>query len=185
MINYCVDLNLKMSPLRPDIDVNSFPTKSWQLLSLDLINPEVVNLFESLDLKLRIAGLFVLMENMSGPIHTDGPGHVHVPKINWAYGDNHVMNWYRIKDPTIKKSFKTKTSVDKAIKERTYLEYLPNEVECIHSQPVGFPSIIQAGIPHNVQNFSGIRRCVTIALFDKRNQHVTMERAIELFSQYT
>jgi hypothetical protein len=184
MNNYCVDLNLKLDPLRPDVDINSFPATPWQLLSLDLMNPEVITLFNSLDLDLRIAGLFVLTENMAGPIHVDGIKIGHVPKINWAYGNNHVMNWYQVKDTTVEKTHKVKYSNDKSIEERTYLTYLPKEVECIHRQPVGFPSIIQAGIPHNVQNFNGIRRCVTIALIDKCNQRITMEKAVELFSQY-
>ena len=185
MNNYCVDLNLNLSPLLPEIDINSFSTEPWQLLGLDLINPEVKNLFKSLNLNLRMAGMFVLTENSSGLIHTDGPPGRDISKLNWVVGsDNHTMNWYQIKDTTVQKIIETKVSDTGNLPPRDYTPYRPDEVELIHSQSVGYPSLIQAGIPHNVNNFKGTRRCITLALFTRSGGKLTMSQACERFSQY-
>lgn len=184
MNNYCVDLKLPISPLRSDIDINSFSTTPWQLLSLDLINPDVKTLFKSLNLNLRVAALFVLTENSVGSIHVDGVGNADVSKINWAVGSDHIMNWYQIKDTSSQKVFDTKVSDNTNIPSRNYISYAPDEVELVHSHSVGYPSIIQAGIPHNVTNFSGTRRCISIALFDLFGNALTITQASRVFYQY-
>ena len=184
MNSYCVDLNLPISPLRLDVDINSFPTTPWQLLSLDLINPDVKNLFKSLNLNLRVAAMFVLTGNSSGPIHVDGIDNPNVSKLNWVVGSDHIMNWYQIKNPTSIKTVDTRVSNTANIPSRNYVSYNLDEVDLIHSQVVGFPSIIQAGVPHNVTNITGTRRCITIALFNNIGSALTIEQATQLFSKY-
>jgi hypothetical protein len=184
MNNFCVDLNLPISPLRSDIDVNSFPITPWQLLSLDLINPDIKNLFKSLNLNLQVAALFVLTENSSGSIHVDGINISDVSKINWVVGSDHMMNWFQIKNPITQKLVDTKISDNDNIPSRNYISYTHDEVELVHSHSVGYPSIIQAGIPHNVTNLSGIRRCISIALFDRFRRPLTIAQASRVFAQY-
>jgi hypothetical protein len=184
MNDYCIDLNLPISPLLPQVDFNSFSTAGWKLLNLNLINPEVNHIFEKLDLNLRIASMFVMTENSIGNIHIDGNTTSDRAKLNWVIGSEHTMNWYSIKNTTIQKLSNTRVSDNKNISSRYYVSYTSNEVELIHSQSVGYPSLIQSGIPHNITNLGGIRRCISIMLYNRLGNFLTMSGAKQIFSQY-
>ena len=73
---------------------------------------------------------------------------------------------------------------NKNIPSRNYVSYNSNEVDLIHSQSVGYPSLVQSGIPHNVTNFKGIRNCISIMLYTKSGNFLTMSQATHLFSKY-
>jgi hypothetical protein len=103
---------------------------------------------------------------------------------NWVVGSDHMMNWFQIKNPITQKLVDTKISDNTNIPSRNYISYTHDEVELVHSHSVGYPSIIQAGIPHNVTNLSGIRRCISIALFDRFRRPLTIAQASRVFAQY-
>lgn len=176
---FCQHLNLNIQPLQVHID--ELPNDPWTLVSLDLINPELKTLFEELNLTLMSAALFVLQEGESGPVHADGKKLGDYAKINWSYNTDHVMNWY--KEKTNEQHIFQRESDDEKITSRPYVSYNNEDVDLISSEPIGFPSIVQVGVPHNVTNLKGIRKCVSIALV-RDSRFISMDNAIETFKNY-
>ena len=87
------------------------------------------------------------------------------------------MMWYKPKDNIVKSTTKT------AINTR-YISYASYEVEMIDKQSVKFPSIIQAGIPHNIINYSEPRWCLSIMLVKNTGERLTMKESINIFNEY-
>jgi hypothetical protein len=175
MNSFCIDINLDISPLRDEIDINSFPKEYWNTIPISDINPKLIIFLMRHGLGLPKAATFYSEGEIVHPIHIDGASVSDMVKINWAYGDNHTMNWY---STAINKQASTENI------DRTYIYYKSSEVKLIHSQKVDCPSLVQVGVPHNVINYSGSRRCISVALFHiHTNQHVTMQEALTLFSK--
>jgi hypothetical protein len=189
MNNYCIDLNIPINPLINGISIDDFETNDetgrpiWILVNLDYINPELKDLFDSKGLVIDLAGLFITREGYPGIKHLDGQCPADLTKINWSYNTNHDMIWYKIKNNVPQKKYSTRAS------RRRFICYQDDELEEIHRQPVGFPSLVQIGIPHNVETYKGVRKCLTIMLLKKTNESdrrvpVPMSTAKELFAEY-
>ena len=182
MSKYCQNINLKLNPLADGITIDDLPNNFWTMLSLDYLSYDLKKLFVNLNLSLKIAGLFVQKGYVETTIHIDGPNISDVAKINWSFGNNvHSMNWYNIKHG-VAGNISNRKSPDEKIKSREYVSISKDQVELIHSQAVGHPSIVQAGIPHNIINYSGNRKCLAIVLFDNNGIPLTMEQAVNLFN---
>ena len=173
----CINLNLDIAPLKPDIDINNFSKDYWNTISLTHINTKLITFLLHLGLDFPNAATFYSEGACIHPIHLDGTSLSDIVKINWVYGDNHAMNWYS-------SNITRPHCTDKI--DRNYVHYKPNEVELVHSQKVGCPSLVQTGIPHNVVNYYGTRRCISMALFHRQTKkHVTMKEALHLFNGIT
>ena len=174
---FCVNLDLNIPPLQPNIDINNFFKDYWNTIPLSYINSNLISLLLQKGLDFPKAATFYSEGECVHPIHLDGVSVSDMVKINWAYGDNHMMNWY---SSNIDKSYQIGKT------DRTYVHYRSDEVELVHSQKVGCPSIVQTGIPHNVVNYKGTRRCISIALSHRQSKKlVTMDEALHLFNEIT
>ena len=173
----CFDINLHLNPLKEDIDIKSYGIDSHARLPISDINPDLIELFKSLDLKILLVEVFYTKPHRVTSIHIDARGGDYT-KLNYIYGGkNSKMVWYKPKND-IKKSVST-TSIG-----TPYLEYKMSEVTKIEDKVVNFPSIIQAGIPHNIINQAEHRYCLSIVLIRNNDNRITMEESIELFSNY-
>jgi len=174
MNSFCIDINLDISPLRGEIDITSFTKEYWKTIPISDINPKLIIFLMQHGLGFPKVATFYSEGEMVHPIHIDNGSLSDMVKINWTYGDNHIMNWY---STDINKQSSTENI------DRTYIYYKSSEVKLIHSQKVDCPSLVQVGLPHNVVNYSGSRRCISMALFHKHtNKYVTMQEALELFT---
>jgi hypothetical protein len=54
----------------------------------------------------------------------------------------------------------------------------------IDKQSVKFPSIIQAGVPHNIVNYIEPRWCLSIVLVKQNGERLTMKESINIFNKY-
>lgn len=180
MRDLCIDLDLPIQPLRDSVSIDDIPAKGiWNFIDIKTyINPELVEFFDVNGLALNIAALHVRSPTNLGSIHVDGKvANCDKTKINWSFNDQHLMNWYSVKEHALGKSPELRTQ-----KDRAYLYYNPSEVELIHSQKVGFPSLIQVGIPHSISNLIATRKCISILLYDKQTQKtVPMAKAKDIF----
>ena len=173
----CVDINLHLNPLKEGIDIKSYGINSHTRFPISDINPDLIELFESLDLKILLVEVFYTKPHRFTSIHTDARGGDYT-KLNYIYGGNNSkMVWYKPKND-IEKSVST-TSIG-----TPYLEYKMSEVTKIEDKVVNFPSIIQAGIPHNIINQKEPRYCLSIVLIRNNDNRLTMKESIELFSNY-
>jgi hypothetical protein len=178
---YCNNINLPIYPLRVDID--TLPKVYWTALKISDVNSNLLSFFIKHGTLPTSIASFYSEGFIEHPIHIDNTHESDMVKFIWTFGENHLMNWFATKNNFIEK--KAYAGDGKLIDSRYHIPYLPHEVSLVHSQPVGFPSLIQAGIPHNVVNFSGERRCISIALVNiKTREYITMAHAIKLFNDY-
>lgn len=176
MNHYCIDLNFNFDLLKKDYDFNSI--KHWHSkLDMSYVNNDFLELIDSLNLRIKYIEIFFTDSFKKIPIHADD-GPANFAKINWVYGGSgSSMNWYR---PN--KHYKPH-QLTTPIKSKSIL-YSNDSVELLHSQPVGCPSIVQVGIPHNVVNYAEPRYCFSTVLFTKENQPVTVTELAGLFFNY-
>ena len=188
MTDYCVNLNLSINPLIESVtinDINPNNSEQWMLVNLDYINPDLKELFDSIGLTIKIAALFTLIPTYVSPIHLDGSDVDDLVKLNWSYNPNHNMVWYKIKEGASNQPMTRKSNLG----NRAYVYYQREEIEEAHRAPVGFPSLIQAGIPHNVERYEGVRKCLSILLIRKvpdvnGKLIVSMNDAKTMFANY-
>ena len=82
------------------------------------------------------------------PVFHNGFVHNDIGKLNWTYGyPDCNVKWYKQREGTSRKLGVNGFSV--------YTEFAEEDVEEIASINIGRNAILQAGIPHNVENHSG------------------------------
>ena len=174
----CVDINLHLNPLIEGVDIKSYGTAFHIQLPISNLNPELIRLLNSLDLKILLVELFYTKPFTKTGIHIDVTGGDYT-KLNFIFGGkDSVMIWYKSKDDI-------KKSTSKTLINTSYISYRQHEVDMIDKQTVKFPSIVQAGIPHNIINYSEPRWCLSIVLVRSTGERLTMKESIDLFGNYT
>ena len=173
----CVDIKLHINPLKEGIDINSYGTSRHIRIPIDDINIDFLSFIKELKLNFLLAELFYTKPFSVTGIHVDVQGGDYT-KLNYVYGGtNSKMHWYKLKETTNKSA--TKTPID------TYsILFNRFEVDPIESQSIKFPSLVQAGIPHNVINLSEPRYCLSVVLTKIDNSRITMKEGIEIFKPY-
>jgi hypothetical protein len=146
------------------------------------INPTLLDFLAELHIFPTHCEMFYSPPNFFSNIHVD-VRHGDSTKINWAFGGkNSLMNWYRPKDNIIRD-----TQNLSAI-ESKYIGYDRHEVDLLFSAPIGLPSVVQVGVPHNVVNPTEDRYCISLVVssVDKDNQRYrpTMQETINMLSKY-
>lgn len=206
MNDYCAPLNLNINPLKTNVQVkdiarnpdgSKFEFNKHVEVPKSLLSDELVSLLSVLGISIGFAEIFYTNPNQFTSVHTDvHPGDL--VKLNFVFGGNgSKMRWYQVSHSKIKGT-KFTQQVDSP-----YIFYTPDEVSLLHEEEIISPSIVQAGIPHNIQNSSEERFCLSITLLKKEiNQSahngkdpdvramfvkeccITMESAKLLFSEY-
>lgn len=169
--------------LRLDIEPLAWPHKVYDYgrsrhvrVPLGDISPELVAWLDHLSLKIEWVELFYTAPGQITKIHTDGLGGDYT-KLNWQYGgQSSVMRWYRPlrqghKDPLI-------TPIDS-----DYLFWSAMEVEPVGDVRVGYPTLVQVGVPHNVVNLLTHRWVLSVIILDKtRGRRLTWAEALDRFN---
>lgn len=174
---YCVHTDINLPILREGIEKPSFDSFTHVKIDSKDINTDLLELVDSKDLYVHLLELFYYPPNLIGPssIHIDDVPGDH-GKLNWVYGGkNSLMFWYKSKI--------SKQPV-KSLIDTYHIEFSQTEVELVYASPVKTPSIVQAGIPHNITNFGHERWCYSLVLFDnKTNDQTTFDRLCEAFKR--
>lgn len=179
MNDFCIDLNISIPFIEDEVYLNSLRSKYKRHNKIDpsTINTKIIDFFKNKNLQITLAESFYRMpEDIAVPnIHKDAPGLTDATKINWVYGGgDSVMNWYQPKVDNIQ----TNTSAIGI----TYEYYKRDDVELIHSQRVGFPSIVQVGLPHDISNITSDRLCISVFVKEiSTTSFITFEKAKKIF----
>ncbi len=175
----------------------------WNLYP-QFVNQEVVD-------KIENAGLYIMAldvlkisnSNTRWGIHADmglwGIQEDSV-RLNWVYGNKDCpMIFFEPKDPTrydVRESPLCRTYVQDPFLKRifeegrthsNYLHYEPEDVTEVYRGLVGFPSLVQSGVPHTVQlQGTETRYCISAIIGDKSNPYkpTTFQNALNKLSQY-
>jgi hypothetical protein len=176
MNNYCVDLEFNFSLLKDNYDPFSAPM-GHSKLDNQYVSDEFCQYIDSLGLKLLYIEIFVKGPNYGPGVHVDH-GKKDMAKLNWVYGgEDSTMTWYAPKKGRLPK-FNTTAINSYSV---TYEE---DDVELVHSQRVGFPSLVQSGVPHGIYTKEQPRYCYSAVLFSKDNIRLPFKQMLELFKDY-
>lgn len=185
MNNFCVDLKFKFNPLRENFNLDDLKNKDSSKLKHSKLNSETdissefLKFLDIHNLHIILAETFYIPKFGRLPIHSDGIDCTDYTKLNWVYGgEKSRMIWYKPKLGVIPKLSITDIGVE-------YEHYTPDSVEVVHSQPVGFPSLVQVAGPHSVQVHANDRLCISIIVAYKGTDITpTFEEALNLFKQH-
>lgn len=174
----CVNLNLNIHPLREGIDINSYGTTKHIIVSVNDINHDLMSFLNTLNLTVKFVELFYTPPYFFSKIHTDNLGGDYV-KLNYIFGGkDSFMFWWKPKLDTSTQPVKTSIN-------SLYIGYHETDVDLVDKQQVKFPSIVQVGVPHNIENFEEPRYCLSLVLRKQDdNTRLTMAESIEIFKGY-
>lgn len=177
------DLHIDVPLFIKGFDFENTPDDPWVLFDPKFISNELKDMFSTLNLSIKTVGLFTTFGWISTTIHLDGHLVGNVAKLNWVQStsDDHLMNWYTIKEQ--KEYILLSKDSNNNLPGRDYINFLPNEVDLIDSKKIAYPTLVNVGIPHNIKNLGGKRKCISIAIYHK-DKTISMEDAIEFFKKY-
>jgi len=172
MDQYCLDLKFDLPPFKLGTDFSPYTKSQHSNVDESHLNKEFLDFFLSINQDMGIGAfeVFYLPPNVQSLIHVDQLSLTEVvlsdfTKINWVYyGEGSTMNWYTPKEHDALRSKTVASgliSTDKSL-SNLYVSFDRNEVDLIHSQPVKFPSMVQAGVPHNIHTGNEHRICVSL-----------------------
>ncbi len=178
MNSYCNPLNISIQPLKSDIDIRSY-RRPQEILPLEVINPEIKDLFLNLGIKITFIEVFYRPPGNIGSIHIDSKGGDY-SKINWIYdGKNSVMEWFRIKPGVADQTTSIETSAG-----TSYISYDESEVELVHREFITGPALVQVGVLHRVINPEQDRWCLCFVLCSMENRRLKICTATEILKDY-
>jgi hypothetical protein len=183
----CVDLNLDLEPFTSLDFLKKIPdnTYAYPLPISEFVSPQLISLFKNAQLDLyHSATVFVCKPNKNTRIHTDVlsfSNESDVPddfiRINYVLsGNDSYMNWYDVDNQNI-------GNIGYNNKDIPLLQWEYDQVRLIHKQRVGFPSIVQVGIPHNISNNDNTRICISLRPL-KNGCRLTMAEACFALGRY-
>jgi hypothetical protein len=115
------------------------------------------------------------MPNIPYKIHRDQHTLTDFPKINWVFGNAvSQMNWYTI----LSEGAMNNTGIGTA-----FVGYDLKDVELLYSTEIASPSLVQAGVPHNVTIVEGFRWAVS-TVYRRNNKLLTFEEMVETFKPF-
>lgn len=151
-------------------------------VDLNLLNLNLINILEKNDIYICYIETFFSAPHFTQAIHTDSSishkyGGDYV-KINWVYceGESH-MNWYEVKENV------PQPDIETTVTNTGYIPWRADQVEKVAIDELKFPSLVQSGCPHNVENGSKHRLCISAVIrYISTNNRITMEEACNRLS---
>ena len=195
MTNYCINLNLDIEPIDNVGTLQSLikdSTEYFHICPTLNLNSKYILFFAKLGIVIDHIEIFHSTSGMFTPLHRDVSQVPFTPndfvKLNYTYGGkNSVMNWWSINEGithTVAINAENNTgSIDSNTIKGESHAYKFEDLTWLHGQSVGHPSIVQVGIPHNVQNREEERYCLSVVLL-KDGKRLTMSDAKAIFAQY-
>jgi hypothetical protein len=171
-------LNIPVPFLKEYFNKKKYSTARHQLLDKAEISSDYLTWIASLGLILDHAEVFFSIPQTYYTIHQDQHTRVDFPKINFIYGgSNSFMNWYKIKPG--KTGTISQTKID-----TPYVGYAPDDVKLLYSKEIKSPSLVQAGVPHNVTILGPPRWCVSTVYINSDRQIISWTDAEKIFQPY-
>jgi hypothetical protein len=190
--NCCIDLDVNIQPLALGTSIydlcrnppgSAFEYCLHSYVDPNFLNSDLVDLIQNLDLTILWSECFFTNPNQFTVIHVDGgiDGHMSenddIAKLNFIFdGKDSTMLWYA---PKVVNHSITTNSINSK-----YIRYSPDQVDLVHEAVVGFPSLVQAGIPHNIKNGPEGRFCLSLSFCHDSNVPISMSRAREIFKDF-
>jgi len=186
MNDFCFDLKIPVPHPLADPSVLTWKVENdpdiWWADKSNM-SAEFINFIDSAGLTMTYPVLLFYTPEMQGiPIHIDGPNPQSDRAVmNWCVdGAGSEMLWYKLKD-------EISADVKETSAGTPYTRYTDDQVIFLHRQPVGWPSIVQTGIPHKITNYGKQKRWVLscdLSLKSSPDQGLTWQQAKEIFKSW-
>ena len=178
MNEFCINLTFPFQPFESSFNLNKLKIKPHSKINLESFNIEFLNLLDVVGLKIQSAESFFRKPDSFSQIHRDVQQTNDATKINWVFGGKgSVMNWYNIIHDN-EHSSTSNTGVP-------YLYYNLEDLELVYSKQVGFPSLLQVAMPHNVTMGKESRLCASVILQYKDTElFPTFKESSLLFKEF-
>ena len=180
MNKYCAYLNIPFPLFKDNIDPLQLQRiRHFKLDKSEILSNEIQEWFASLKLDILLVEVFYTPPNEISTIHYDSVGGNYT-KLNWQFGGkNSKMNWYSTN------GLHSHTKVSTPIGSNSAI-FKPDDVTQIHSQAIQNPSLVQVGIPHNIENFNEDRWVVSIVYKYPNTKFLrpTWISSLKIFNQY-
>lgn len=123
--------------------------------------------------------LFYMPPGHAIPIHSDGRTFDNKVKLNFQYrGKGSVMKWYVPVDLK-------KIATDNPVEFSSYASINYNNAVLVHAAEIGHPSIVNAGVFHNVENGNDHRWTVSIPVWNLDTMtNLQWEEAMDKFKPW-
>jgi hypothetical protein len=152
---FCKDLaNINIS-LNNFINIKNtaINSKQIQIINYPNIDANLATLLKRLNIYVSRAEVFYIPPETILPIHIDLDKFSNIVKLNWVIGGGEMIWWTPNND-----NYQSCTTPIGT----KYLLF--NEADCTetHRQQIGFPSLVNVGIPHSVNNNTKLPRwCIS------------------------
>jgi hypothetical protein len=146
----------------------------YQCFNKSDISIEFIDWLSSLNLVLGLTEVFLSKPNTYYRIHQDHTILTDFPKINWVFGKStSYMNWYTPKTTGFIYTVATGQSVI----------YEKEDAELLHSVELKSPSLVQAGVPHNITVLKDYRWSISTT-YRRNNKLLTYNEMIETLKPF-
>jgi hypothetical protein len=155
-------------------------SKNKSIPTLDS-NSEFVKWLASLNLEVVRTGIeqFYIPPGGKGPIHSDGKTIDDKINLNFQYqGAGSKMKWYTLVDTELKLHATSSRSNYQSFADK-------DEVKQIWEAEIGFPSLVNVGMLHSVENGPEPRWVIAVPLWDKvTDTRLQWDEAVVRFQQW-
>ena len=154
---YIVNFDCPHHPLLGDWKNTIAKDKGHVPVPESAVNPALLDWFEDRGMWLKNADIFCSPPNFFLGIHVDGVRRDNAIATNWAYEEAFFegeMQWWEPKPEYENPSdLKPEEHGAYSISTTPYaLAWTKDQCELLHTSRVGFPSLVNIGIPHSMQN---------------------------------
>jgi hypothetical protein len=171
-----------MHPAFDPVLVDRSPESSWHAtIPINGFDPRITGFLNGLGITIPLAEVFYSLPGIRRPIHIDGNTMKDLCKLNWVYGGSgSKMRWWR-PPPSGKGPIDRITSAGTKC-----ITYEDEGCQVIWEASVGFPSLVQVGVPHDMVNSSiESRWCVSYVLYDRTTGNpLSWKQSVERFSPF-
>jgi hypothetical protein len=179
---YCANLKLPVNDVMVDKNwLSKMPNKGHFPIPEKEVNPELLDFFERKGMYLKNADVFCSPPGFYLQIHIDGTDlGTNSCAINWQYCSEKgsYMQWWNPKP-----EFANKDIIEpESFSENSYkiettpyaYAWTPEECDLVHTSEIGFPSLVNIGVPHSMKNDTKVNR-YAISLTWRRYNGSTVE----------
>jgi hypothetical protein len=190
---YCKDLKLPVSDVMIyKYWLNRMPDKGHVSIPEKEVNPELINFFENKGLYLKNVDVFCSPPGFYLQIHIDGIAlGTNICAINWQYCDEKgsYMQWWNPKPQFANKDIiKPENFIENSYKIKTTkyaYAWTPEECNLVHTSEIGFPSLVNIGVPHSMKNSTKVNRyAISLTLKDSKGATVEWDYLYEKLQSY-
>ena len=174
---YCANLKLPVNDVMKTQDWQRImPSKGHYPIAESMVREDLLDFFEGFGMYLKNADVFISPPKFLLQIHIDGTDlGTNSCAINWQYCTEigSYMQWWKPKPEFMNKEIIAPESAGEnsyKIDTTPYAyAWTPEECELLHTSNIGFPSLVNIGVPHSMKNDTNVTRYAVSLTWKKYN----------------